>query len=100
MPHPYPDPNITSVMKIVDYSNTVTEGWYLASMIIMFNLVTYFIISRYYQYKYFESAAASFMLGFFITGLLAGANLIPKSYVQLEFSLMVILFVIAYFNKD
>ena len=89
MTQPYPNPNITGIVGLVDYANNVAQGW-ITPLFLIVGMVSIFIIMKTKQYRTSDSFAIAAFIPFMLSTFLWIMGLLPGQYVTIFLALFVI----------
>lgn len=98
MVQPYPDPNITGVLQLISYANTVTDGW-VTMLFLVTTSVIVLLILKSKQYSTSNALTVSFFITFIFSTFLWSAGLFEGNKVVLFLALFMVTFLWSIFDK-
>ena len=90
--------NISSLVGLSDYVNTVTIGWFWGIMLMTFFVVLYLGFNMFYSKE--DALVGSSFVGLLLAFMLKGADLVGDWVLFLMGILLMIGFVLIYQNKE
>lgn len=82
IPKPYPDPIINNTSDVLEYANTVTNGWMVTGFLISCVCVVFFLLKTKF-YKTSDASAIAFLITMMLGSMLWTMGLVESKILMI-----------------